>query len=324
MDMQDAGMLRVFEYYPQEDLITEPHFEYIKFETQKLIFCFAPTEEEERSICRKLAIPLEVIKNALQEDMRPTTIERGHFSQVVLKVPVKRKSQLLTLSFSVFMSEKLMLVLSKDYLEPLTAFERTGLEVKKPLFRRGTTFLLYMLFEEVMDAYFKDLDEIEENINIIETHMLDVSKHKSLSDVFRVKTSLIYFAKSVTALRDVVIALEKGLVVHIDQNTAHEFMLVYNDIIQLTDIIGTYREVLSESIEIYLTSISNGLNTSIKRMTAWGSLVLIPTFIASLYGMNFKYMPEIYWRWGYIFALGLILVSVVFLYILFKRRGDLR
>lgn len=316
-------MLRVFEYYPGEELVTEPHFDYIKFETVKLVFCLGPTPEEEQMLSHKLGIPIDVVQASLQEDLRPTVIERGAFSQIILKAPVKRKDQITTRSFSVFISEKLMLVLAKEYLEPITRFEKTSNELKKPMFRQGTTYLLYLLCEEIMDAFFKYLDEIEEHINVIETHMLDVSKHKSLSEVFRIKTTLIYFAKSINAFRDVVTAIEKGLVVHIDQKAGQEFILVYNDIIQLTDIIGTYREVLSESIEIYLTSISNGLNVSIKRMTAWGSLVLIPTFIASMYGMNFKYMPEIYWKWGYVFALGLMLISVVFLYHMFKKRGFL-
>ncbi|MFH1916549.1 MAG: CorA family divalent cation transporter [Nanoarchaeota archaeon] len=316
-------MLRVFEYISQEDVLAEPYFDDIRFDTVKLVFLIAPTDDELAHVSQKLNIQEIIIRESIAEDLRPAIIERAHFTQIILKAPALVKSQVVPKSFSVFASERLLLIASREELDALKIFEEAETDMKRAYFQKGSTYLLYRLCEEIMDGYFKYLDTIEDHISIIENHMLDTSRKKSLAEVFRIKTTLIYFAKSITAIRDVIMGIEKGMAKNLKREDTGDFILVYHDIIQLMDLVGTYREVLSESIEIYLTSVSNNLNISIKRMTAWGSLVLIPTFIASLYGMNFAHMPEIKWQYGYIFSLGLMAVSVFFFYRMFKHKGYL-
>ena len=89
---------------------------------------------------------------------------------------------------------------------------------------------------------------------------------------------------------------------------------------QLIDMISTERDILSNTVDLYMTAVSNNLAVTVNKLTACGSLILIPTFIASVYGMNFKDIPELIWSHGYFYALGLMLASVIALYVYFKRK----
>jgi len=101
---------------------------------------------------------------------------------------------------------------------------------------------------------------------------------------------------------------------------------LYDDVTQLIDTEGTYRDILTGTLDIYLTSVSNDLNKVMKTLTIVASFVLIPTLITGVYGMNFNVnspfnMPELTWQYGYFFALGLMALSIILTYVFFKRKG---
>ena len=313
-------MISVSEYNPDEDSLYESSLDNVNFHNTKLITCIEPTAAEFEILSQRLEIPLDVLEQSADDKERPNMNELGAFTIVVFKAPVKRKEKMRTYSFTSYLSENLLLIISKHDITGLSNFLNLPVEARRRFFRKGTTYLLYEIIEKVMDDYFKCHEELENHINFLEDQMLDVNKTKSLKGVFKLKTNLIYFNKALSANRDVIMALEKGISNNVNIAQVGHFRLVYNDIIQLIDIISTDREVVAGAVEIYLSSVSNNLNVSIKKMTAWASLVLIPTFIASLYGMNFKFMPEIPWKYGYMFSLGLMAASVIALYVFFKKK----
>jgi magnesium transporter len=90
--------------------------------------------------------------------------------------------------------------------------------------------------------------------------------------------------------------------------------------VQLIDVAATYRDILTGALDIYLSAVNNNMNMVMKQMAAYGSLVLIPTFIVGLYGMNFIHMPELAWKYGYAFAWVLILGSMALLFWFFKKK----
>jgi magnesium transporter len=100
---------------------------------------------------------------------------------------------------------------------------------------------------------------------------------------------------------------------------------LYDDVTQLIDTEATYRDILTGTLDIYLSSVSNNLNQVMKTLTIVASFVLIPTLISGIYGMNFQFMPEIHTelgkKFGYYFALGLMAFSVIFTYLFFRKKG---
>ena len=191
---------------------------------------------------------------------------------------------------------------------------------------KGISFFTYRLLDEVLDAYFSVLDTIEERIDLIEDHVIEKPDKISVRNIFSVKKTLIYFHKALAANREVISSIEKEYVSNIDKKNIKRFRALYNDVTQLIDTEGTYRDILTGTLDVYLSSVSNNLNKVLKTLTIGASFILIPTLISGIYGMNFSSnspwnMPELYWQYGYFFALGFMVLSVVASYLFFKKKG---
>lgn len=189
------------------------------------------------------------------------------------------------------------------------------------LLEKGTGFFVCRLLDEILNSFFTVLDDIEENISRIEDIVFEKADRKTIKQIFKIKKTLIYSHKALTANREVITAIEKEYLLNISKKDIRLFRVLYNDVVQLIDMESTYRDVLTGTLDIYLSSVSNNLNVVIKKLTAMASFVLIPTLIASIYGMNFKFMPELYWKYGYYVSLGLMIISIVGMYLYFRRKG---
>ena len=133
------------------------------------------------------------------------------------------------------------------------------------------------------------------------------------------KREMLYIRRCVWPLREVVAALAKRESDLIKESTEIYLRDVYDHVVQIIDTIETFREMLSSMLDIYLSSLSNRLNQVMKVLTIIATIFIPLTFLAGLYGMNFKYMPELEWRWGYPFVLT-IMVSVVCVMLYFFRK----
>jgi magnesium transporter len=139
---------------------------------------------------------------------------------------------------------------------------------------------------------------------------------------------LIHIHKALIANRDVISAIEKRYLEEFKDEDLRSFRDLYHDTAQLIDLVSTSRDVLTSILDMYLSSVSNNMNKVVKTLTALSAFVLIPTLIASIYGMNFHggdgahpwNMPELYWQHGYLFALGLIALSFIGTFIYFKKK----
>ncbi|MFW5746506.1 MAG: magnesium transporter CorA family protein, partial [Nanoarchaeota archaeon] len=169
------------------------------------------------------------------------------------------------------------------------------------------------VYQKVADIMEDHLDELEDLI------FADPTDKEVVREIFSIKKTLIYFYKALTANREVVLALQKGYSGYIGKKHFGQLQFIYHDITQLIDLIETLREIITSTLEIHVSGISNRLNEAMKKLTVYGSIILIPTLIASIYGMNFRYMPELHWRYGYFFSLGLMAVSSLAIYLYFRR-----
>ena len=169
------------------------------------------------------------------------------------------------------------------------------------------------------------MEHIEEEIDQIEDAVMDNPRKATIEKIFSTKKTLIFFHKALTANREVITSIEKEYVKDIDKNNIKRFRALYSDITQLIDSAGTYRDILTGTLEIYLSSVSNNLNQVMKTLTIVASFVMVPTLISGIYGMNFAYIPEMHTalgeKYGYYFALGLMALSIGLMYAYFRRKG---
>ena len=188
---------------------------------------------------------------------------------------------------------------------------------------RGADFLLYTLLDLVVDAYFPLLDGIEDEIDSLENRLLARASSVDMNRLLTLKRSLVHVRRAVSPQREVFNQLTHHDFPFIRPENLVYFRDVYDHLIRITEEIDSLRDILSSLLEIYLASTSNQLNITMKRLTAWGTIFIVITAIAGIYGMNFKFMPELEWRYGYFVVLfSMVLISLA-LYFYFKRKGFL-
>ncbi|MFZ3167992.1 MAG: magnesium/cobalt transporter CorA [Candidatus Methanoperedens sp.] len=183
-----------------------------------------------------------------------------------------------------------------DIFDPIRERIRTG---KGRTRKMGPDYLSYSLMDFIVDSYFSILEKMGENIEDVEETMITNPKPATLHGIHSLKRKMISLRKSVWPLRDVLSALERSDSSLIQEPTRIYLKDVYDHTIQVIDTVETYRDVLSGMLDVYLSSISNKMNEIMKVLTIIATIFIPLTFIAGVYGMNFEFMPELRWRWGY-------------------------
>lgn len=181
-------------------------------------------------------------------------------------------------------------------------------------------YLAYTLIDAIVDNYFVILEKIGEKIEGIETELVTEPDQKTLKTVHSLKRDMIFIRKSVWPLREVMSALGQAGLTLVHESTRIYLRDVYDHIAQALDIIETYRDMTSGMIDIYLSGNSNKLNEVMKVLTIIATIFIPLTFIAGVYGMNFKFMPEIEWRLGYAWSLFLMFSVAIVMLVYFKRK----
>jgi magnesium transporter len=186
--------------------------------------------------------------------------------------------------------------------------------------KAGSDYLAYALLDAVVDEYFLILETIGEKIEVVEEELLANSTRETLQNIHDMKREMIFFRKQVWPLRELINGLSKGESSLIRESTGIYLRDIYDHTIQIIDTIESFRDMLSGMLDIYLSTISNKMNEVMKVLTIMATIFIPLTFLAGIYGMNFKYMPELEWRWGYFMVWGVMVVIVVSLVGYFKRK----
>jgi magnesium transporter len=186
--------------------------------------------------------------------------------------------------------------------------------------KNGVDLLAYSLMDAVVDNYFLILEHVGEEIEELEEELIVDPMPETLKAIQKHKRDMITLRRSVWPLRELINSLQRTESELINETTKVYLRDVYDHTIQVIDSIEAFRDILSSMIDVYLSSLSNRMNDVMKVLTVIATIFIPLTFIAGVYGMNFDYMPELRWRWGYpAVVLGMALLGIsMFLY--FKKR----
>ncbi|MBI4620796.1 MAG: magnesium/cobalt transporter CorA [Desulfobacterales bacterium] len=186
--------------------------------------------------------------------------------------------------------------------------------------KMGADYLAYALLDSVVDHYFIILESVGDRIESLEEDLVTNPVPETLQSIHHLKREMIFFRRSVWPLREVINVLERGESGLIKQSTGIFLRDVYDHTIQVMDTIETFRDMVSGMLDVYLSSISNKMNEVMKVLTIIATIFIPLTFMAGVYGMNFKYMPELELHWAYP-AVWIAMVTVgVVMVIYFKRK----
>jgi len=306
-------------YRRAKDKIVKEKLGGVKSRKNLLIDCFKPSDAELKSLSSFTKIPLSDLKERLVGYERPTTMEDDTFSLIIFGAPVIKKGGTESTSVAIFLAKNENTVILRT--EEVEAFDRfiEELTKKNPKHVDSSTLTTRVFMENVIDTYFSHLEIYQEAADKIESTVFKNPQKKSVEETFRIRKSVLLMHKALVANREVLNSIEKGYLSRIRKKQIPEFREMRDDVLQLMDTDETLRTLLTGVLDVYNSAVSNQMNEVIKKLTVVASYVLIPTLIASIYGMNFKVMPEIPWVWGYPFSLGLMVLSIILVYTYFRK-----
>ena len=184
----------------------------------------------------------------------------------------------------------------------------------------GIGFYLYALLDDIVDGYLDAVERIEDLSDDIEQAVFEDEAEDGLQErIFLLKRRIVRFRRAVAPLREVIDLLHERDDV-VTRALAPYFRDVLDHVIRTLELVDNIRELLTSALEARLAQASNRLNVVMKKLSAWAGIILVPTLVAGIYGMNFTDMPELSWRLGYPMALAIMAVSAGALYVVFRRR----
>jgi magnesium transporter len=204
-----------------------------------------------------------------------------------------------------------------DVFNPVRERIRKG---KGRIRKKGSDYLGYALIDAIVDGYFKIFEELGERIESLHGEVIADPEVETLQAIQKLKREMIVLRKSVWPLREAVSALVRGESSLIKEDVVIYLRDVYDHTIQVIDTIETFRDMLSGMLDIYLSSVSNKMNEVMRMLTVIATLFIPMTFIAGIYGMNFKYMPELEWHWAYPCFWFVVFVLAAVMLLFFRRR----
>jgi magnesium transporter len=186
--------------------------------------------------------------------------------------------------------------------------------------KMGADYLAYALIDAIVDNYFIILEKLGEKIEDMEDELVSNPSPETLHDIHRLKREMIFLRKSVWPLRELISRLERWESPLINKSIYIYLRDLYDHTIQVIDSIETFRDMLSGMLDIYLSSVSNRMNEVMKVLTIIATIFIPLTLIAGIYGMNFRYMPELELLWGYPMVYVVMLTIGVVMLIYFRRK----
>lgn len=199
---------------------------------------------------------------------------------------------------------------------------RARCEATPELLAKGPGFVLYALMDFIVDQYFPIVDILEDKLEALEDELFEETlSRETTARIYALKRDLVDVKRAISPIVDICNRLMRFDVGLIPDDARPYFRDVYDHAIRINELVDTLRELLSTVLEANLSLVTVSQNEAMKRMAGWAAIIAVPTMIAGLYGMNFQYMPELGWRWGYPFAMAVMAAACGALYLLFKRSG---
>jgi len=263
-----------------------------------------------------------VIEDILTPDQRPKMEVFNECIFIVLKMLDydAKKHEVVGEQVSLILAPHVVLCFQErpgDVFDPVRKRIRNG---KGRIRSLGCDYLAYALLDTLVDRYFQILEKVGENLEAMEEAVVDNPKQEVLQGIHHQRKEMIFMRKSIWPLREVIANLEREGSALVAESTRRFFRDIYDHTIQIIDTVETFRDMLSGLHDTYLSSLSNRMNETMKVLTIIATIFIPLTFVAGIYGMNFRFMPELGWKWGYPAVWLVLIVLAVGMILFFKKK----
>jgi len=263
-----------------------------------------------------------ILEDIVDTDQRPKIKDFRDYIFIILKMLYCDKKS------NEMKVEQVSLILGKNYVISFQEREGDVFDFIRDRIRNnigrirklGADYLVYSLMDAIVDNYFTIIEKLDEEIENLEDKVISQPNPANVQAIHKLKRDLIFLRKSVLPLREVISILERGESPLVLESTNLYLRDVYGHTIQVMDTVESLRDIISGILDIYLSSINTRMNEIMKVLTIIATIFIPLTFITGIYGMNFQYMPEIKWFWGYPLILSVMLIIGIVMVIFFKRK----
>jgi magnesium transporter len=263
-----------------------------------------------------------VLEDILNVDQRPKVEDYDDYLYIVIKAISSQpeSEEIATEQISLILGPNFVLSFHENDSDLFGPIRERIVTAKGRIRKGGADYLAYTLMDLIVDQYFVILEQFGDQVEFLEDEVVSRAVPATLQTVHRFKNEMILLRRSLWPLREVIARLERRESPLILDATSVYFKDVYDHVIIAIDTVETYRDILSGLLDIYLSSVSNRLNEIMKVLTLFASIFMPLTFLAGVYGMNFKYMPELEWHYGYFTVWGVMILIGIGMALYFKKR----
>jgi magnesium transporter len=291
---------------------------------------YRPTRVELESVAAEFGLHHLAVEDALKGHQRSKLERYGDTLFVALRT-ARYIDETETVEFGelhVFVGPQFVVTV-RHAESPDLALVRQRLENDPELLAKGPEAILYAVLDEVVDEYEPVIAGLENDIDEIEDQLFGETEHEALTRrIYDLSGEVIGFQRAVQPLVTIIGALQRGGDTYgVDVDLTHHLGDVLDHVSRAGERADAFRALLDKALQAQstlitrrMTEVSVAQNEQIKRITSWAAILFAPTLVGTVYGMNFRYMPELDWVWGYPFALVLMLLLGIGLYVAFKRR----
>ncbi|HYS55028.1 MAG TPA: magnesium/cobalt transporter CorA [Thermoanaerobaculia bacterium] len=225
-----------------------------------------------------------------------------------------------TYKLAAFLSANFLFTVHREQMAPVDDVGNR-LPMDARMIVKGTDFLLYSIVDQMVDAHFPLLERIEERVDDLQDTIFKDAHPSHLDELLHLKRDVNVLRRQSLPQRELLNQISRGDAQFIQKQHLIYFRDVYDHMFRISETIDVERDMMAGTMEAYLSVIANRTNEIMKILTIFSAIMLPLTLIAGIYGMNFANEPELHWRYGYWYALGLMTITAVFMLIWFRRKG---
>jgi len=221
----------------------------------------------------------------------------------------------------VFLSQKFMITF---HLKPSTTSEVTRHRCLDSQFNikiTSTVDLFHQYLDKIVDQYFPTVYQIEDRLDEIVSHPREHTGNKLMNEVFEIRNDLLWLRRSIFPMRDLLYRILGSERIEIPKEQRAYFTDIYDHLLKLAEMVESNREITSDIRDNYISMNANRMNHIMMTLTVISAIFIPLTFVAGVYGMNFEYMPELEWKYGYFMILGFMGFIGVSMFLWFKMKG---
>jgi magnesium transporter len=282
-----------------------------------------PSEDEIKAVLKQAFHfhPLSIEDAESTGYQAPKIDDFGPYLFIIAHAMQPDTAELLTMELNCFLGEHYLVT---SYLAPemppiMETWKR--LERDERLVERGSDFLLHAILDILVDEYMPVLDKLDEEIEFLEDQVIENPKTPILERILDSKHRTMVLRRIISPQRELMNRLSRDDFPQIKQQSRIYYRDIYDHLVRIQDLSESIRDIISSSLDIYLSATSNRLNQIMKALTIVSTIFLPMSFFAGVWGMNFVNFPEIHWKYGYALAWAIFITIPTVMLIYFKRKN---